>query len=261
MLYSKKGLPQEGELVVCTVSKIQHHSVFVSLDSYKKSAILHISEVSPGRIRNLRDFVKEGKVIVCKVLSTDSFRGHIDVSLRRVSENQRIQLMNKIKQEVRAEKIVEAVCEDKKLKVSEYYAELYGAINKDYEFLHEAFRDYVKGEYKIPAVTESAYLIDLISQRIKPPQVELTGKFQIVSFADDGVEIIKNTLIEAQTVDEEHMALTYNGGGNYNFRITTETFREAEDILKKARDVIEPVFKDKKDALYDLVKNEGKTLS
>ena len=115
MFYHKSGFPEESELVICTVTRIHHHSVFVSLDYYnKKSAMLHISEISPGRIRNINDFVKEGKVIVCKVLSINPDKGHIDVSLRRVSEPQRIQVMNKVKQEQTAEKIIIFIAKENK---------------------------------------------------------------------------------------------------------------------------------------------------
>ena len=69
MLYKKQGYPEEEELVLCTVTNVQHHSVFVNIDEYNLSGMIHISEVSPGRIRNIRDYVKEGKVIVCKVLA------------------------------------------------------------------------------------------------------------------------------------------------------------------------------------------------
>ena len=64
MLYRRSGFPQEHEIVLCTVNKILTHSIFVGLDEYDKQGMLHISEVSPGRIRNLRDFVEEGKKIV-----------------------------------------------------------------------------------------------------------------------------------------------------------------------------------------------------
>lgn len=265
MLYHKKGLPQEGDLVVCTVSKIQHHSVFVNLDHYGKSAILHISEVSPGRIRNLRDYVQEGKVIVCKTLAINPTRGHIDVSLRRVNDNQRIKLINKIKKEKNAEKVVEFFCEEKKLDVKKTYQSIYDKLSGDYEFLHEAFTDFVKGDFTLPKFgfkpADEKLLVELIEQRIKPPQVELTGKFKIVSFANDGVEIIKKTLIEAGKVDKDHLVITYNGGGNYNYRIVTEHFKQAEDILSQAQRIVEKEFADSKRALYEFVKNDGKQLS
>ena len=85
MLLKKEGFPEEDELVMCTVTQVQFHSVFVTLDEYDKGGMIHISEVSPGRIRNIRDFVREGKKIVCKVLRVNEEKGHIDLSLRRVT--------------------------------------------------------------------------------------------------------------------------------------------------------------------------------
>jgi translation initiation factor 2 subunit 1 len=68
MLYHKTGIPEDSELVLCTVNKVLPNSVFVTLDEYGIDGLIHISEVSPGRIRNIRDFVKEGKKVVCKIL-------------------------------------------------------------------------------------------------------------------------------------------------------------------------------------------------
>ena len=99
MLLKKEGFPEEGELVMCTVTNVQYHSVFVRLEEYGKSGMIHISEVSPGRIRNIRDFVKEGKKVICKVLRINLERGHIDLSLRRVSEAQKRNKANDLKKE------------------------------------------------------------------------------------------------------------------------------------------------------------------
>ena len=54
-------MPEEGELVLCTITKIFHHSVFANLDEFGKQGMIYISEVAPGRIRNLRDYVVENK--------------------------------------------------------------------------------------------------------------------------------------------------------------------------------------------------------
>jgi len=86
MLYRREGFPVDDELVFCTVTKIFHSSVFVVLDEYDKSGMINISEIAPGRIRNIRDYIEMGKKIVCKVLRVDSVKGHIDLSLRRVNE-------------------------------------------------------------------------------------------------------------------------------------------------------------------------------
>ena len=85
MLQKKKGFPESDELVFCTVTSVQSHSVFVKLEEYGVGGMIHISEVAPGRIRNIRDFVVENKPVVCKVTSINQERGHIDLSLRRVT--------------------------------------------------------------------------------------------------------------------------------------------------------------------------------
>ena len=85
MFYKKKGMPEQGEIVLCSVKKILHHSVFVYIEEYQGlEGMVHIAEIAPGRIRNIDDYVKEGKRIVCKVLNIDQKKGHIDLSLRRV---------------------------------------------------------------------------------------------------------------------------------------------------------------------------------
>ena len=86
----KKGFPEEDDIVLCTVKKILYHSVFVTLDEYDNlEGMIHISEIAPGRIRNIRDYVREGKKLVCKVLRVRKEKGHFDLSLRRVNEGQR----------------------------------------------------------------------------------------------------------------------------------------------------------------------------
>src|SRR3989344_2821655 len=108
MLYKKPGRPEEGDLVLCTVKRILYHSVFVSIDEYSNlEGMVHISEIAPGRIRNLRDYVKEGKRIVCKVLKIDAQTGNIDLSLRRVGTGLRMKKVAEYKQEEKAEKLLE----------------------------------------------------------------------------------------------------------------------------------------------------------
>jgi len=121
MLLKKEGFPEEDELAICTVTKVQFHSVFANLDEYGKGGMIHISEVSPGRIRNIRDFVKEGKKVVCKVLRINTDRGHIDLSLRRVTEGQKRNKIDELKQEQKAEKILEFVAKDLKIDVKKLF--------------------------------------------------------------------------------------------------------------------------------------------
>ena len=106
MLYHRQGIPEENEIVLCKVSKIFPNSVFVDILEYGKSGLIHISEIAPGRIRNLREYVTPDRQIVCKVLRIDREKGHIDLSLRRVNSHEQSEKLEEIKQELKAEQLV-----------------------------------------------------------------------------------------------------------------------------------------------------------
>jgi translation initiation factor 2 alpha subunit (eIF-2alpha) len=67
-----------------------------------------MSEIAPGRIRNIRDYVVPKKKIVCKVLRISN-SGNIELSLRRVSQKERKEIIEKDKQEKSYTSILKSV--------------------------------------------------------------------------------------------------------------------------------------------------------
>ncbi|MFW5991456.1 MAG: translation initiation factor IF-2 subunit alpha [Candidatus Nanoarchaeia archaeon] len=249
MLLKKEGFPEESELVLCTVTRIQFNSVFVDLDEYKgKSGMLHISEISPGRIRNIRDYVKEGKKIVCVVLKVKQERGHIDLSLRRVNKNQHRKKMETIKKELKAEKIIELIAKEHNMKPKELFDKIANSI--DYEYPADFFEEIVIGETDINQLNLDEKLKkeldETIKQKIKPPTVELTGKYNIRIYEPDGVEKIKKALKKAQDVEKQKISITYMGAGRYEVKITEEDYKLAENLLKKATTTVDKSLKNTK---------------
>lgn len=238
MLLRKEGLPEDNELVICTVTAIHYHSVFVKIDEYDKSGMVHISEISPGRIRNIRDFVKEGKKIVCKVLRVNKEKGHIDLSLRRVNEGQRKDKINEIKQEQLAEKIVEFVAKQRKVDLKQLYDEITKTIFEKYEGLFAAFDDAASGRTTLdqmgvqPEIAKQ--LTGVILQRIKPSEIEIGGKLLLESYEPDGVEVIKEAVKKAGKKAE----LRYMGAGTFSVKVKSLEYKEAEKNLKNFVDII-----------------------
>ncbi len=238
MLMHRTGFPEENEIVLCTVNNIQHHSVFAKLDEYGRVGLIHISEVSPGRIRNIRDYVVEGKKVVCKVLRVDTDKGHIDLSLRRVNESQKKTKISEIKQEQKAEKILEFVCKELKLDIKKIHSELVSKIKQDN--LYQCFEDISFDKYDlVKAGMDSKFvesLTKLVKERIKPPEVEIEGEFKLSSYDSNGVDIIKAGIKKAQIKD--NISIKYEGGGRYSLSIKSSDYKEAEKLLKKS---VEPV--------------------
>ena len=238
MLLTKKGFPEEDELVMCTVTKVQFHSVFVNLDEYGESGMIHISEVSPGRIRNIRDFVREGKKVVCKILRVDEDKGHIDLSLRRVTETQRRTKVDEIKQQQKAEKILEFVAKDLNLDTKKLLEEITENISKKYNSLYEFFQqvagdnDAIKDAGVDAKTTKN--LEEAIKSRIKETGVKIEGKLKLASFASDGVEVIKEALNKAMRVSKEGISIKYLGAGTYNLVVDAKDYKKAEKLLEEA---------------------------
>ncbi len=238
MLFKKHGFPEEGELVLCTVTSVQYHSVFVDIDEYGRGGMIHISEVSPGRIRNIRDFVKEGKKIVCKVLRINQEKGYIDLSLRRVNESEKRRKIDDIKKEQNAEKIIEIAAAKIGIKTEQLYNEISEKITKNYYSIHQFFEEAAKDENKLEGLDiekkHLKVLEETIKQRIKAAEVEVTGKLKITSFAPNGIDIIKESLKKAQEATRGNINLSYLGSGCYRFMVKAPDYKEAEKIMKSA---------------------------
>jgi len=104
--------PDEGELVVCTVQSVKNFGAFVTLDEYGgKEGFIHVRDVATGWVKYIRDYIREGQKVVCKVLQVDPSRGHIDLSLKDVNEHQRREKIREWKNEAKAEKLDRFCCQ------------------------------------------------------------------------------------------------------------------------------------------------------
>lgn len=238
MFLKKKGFPEEDELVLCTVTNTFPHGVFVDIDEYGKSGMIHISEVSPGRIRNIRDFVKEGKKIVCKVLRINEEKGHIDLSLRRVNERQKKEKVNEIKQEQKAEKIVESAAMRLSQDFKKVYDEASSKIFEKYDSLHLCFEDIVKGDISLEKLgidkKTAEALTECVKDRMKPTEVFVEGELRLRSYLPDGIELIKSALDKA--LNKDNVAVLYEGAGKYKIKVKADEYKHAENILEKSKD-------------------------
>lgn len=235
MLTKIKGFPSEDDIVLCTVTKVQRHGVFARLDEFENaSGLIHISEIAPGRIRNIREFVAESKVVVCKVLRIDEKSGHIDLSLRRVNETVRRNKLEQIKQRGKAEKIIEGVAELTKSTPAELYAQVMAALD-GYASLYDAFLDVSEGSLDLSTIgldkTVGEKLQALVLDRVKPPQVTIEGTVKIKSYDPRGVDDVKSIL--AELLEVEGVEISYAGGGAYRYMITAADYKGAELTFEK----------------------------
>ncbi len=229
--------PEEGELVVCTVQNVKNFGAFVTLDEYGgKEGFIHVRDVATGWVKYIRDYIREGQKVVCKVLGVDSSKGHIDLSLKSVNEHQRREKVQQWKNETKAEKLLEIVATrlDKTLdqcweefgyELVDRFGTLYGAFEScaiDEGALEEAE---LSGDWT-PAFMEVA------KENVTPPFVQISGFLELRSPAPDGVDIIKSILKKGRESADEDLEIQYIGAPRYRLVMTAPDYKTAEEAMK-----------------------------
>ncbi len=240
LIVKRDGYPSRGEIVIGTVKRVLDFGAFVSLDEYEgREGMVHISEVASGWIKDIREHVKKGQKVICKVLDINPRRGHIDLSIKDVNERQRREKLQQWKNEMRAFKWLEIIGE--KLNVNMDELEKIGKkLLKEYDSVYSAFEDAAFEGYEVlaPIVGEkfAKEMAELARENIKPKRVKVRGYFELKSMASDGIERIKRALAEAKKVakDGVEMKIEYLGAPRYRIVIEAEDYKIAENVLKKA---------------------------
>ena len=231
-----KEFPDEDELVLCTVTKIAGTTVFVHIDSYNKDGMISTSEIAPGRIRNIRDYVNINKKVVCKIIRIDKAKGHIDLSLRRVSNKDSREIIDEYKKEQTTLLILKMILNESAVQVAEKIKEKYPLK----EFL-EKIRQTPDVLKEFVSEKEAEQISNLINERIKEKIFRKKAILSISSTAPNGLSIIKTALMSAKNAK-----IAYLGAPNYSLMIESKNLKDAE---KK--------FKDTLDMITEKIKKEG----
>ena len=76
--------PEVGLITLGTVEKIVDFGAFVSFDEGREG-LVHISEISEERVKNISDYLVEGEEVEIKVIGIDD-RGKVKLSMKAVQQ-------------------------------------------------------------------------------------------------------------------------------------------------------------------------------
>ncbi len=234
-MYKKEGVPEEGEIVICTVKKVTPHAAFVELDEYGKEAMLHISEVASKWVKRIKDYVDVGNKIVCKVISVKG--DMIDVSLRRVSQGERKRKLSDWKIENRLYQLINALSKAKRKTTTEKIIE---KIVKEYGSLKDFFEEYkedpkVIEELDIPKTWKSK-IAKAFDELIKSSMVEIKKEVKISSTDSFGIEKIKELLRKTEKFAKENgfaVEIKYIAAPRYLIRFEAKDYKVGEKFFNE----------------------------
>jgi translation initiation factor 2 subunit 1 len=232
-------LPEEGELVVGTVTSIRNFGAFVTLDEYnKREAFIHLSEVATGWVKYIRDHIREGQKIVARVLRIDPAKAQIDLSLKRINDHQRRERIQLWKNEQRAIRLLAVVAKALKMEEPETHALFAEGLVEKHSSLFHAFelaaadpKKFGKEHGKEPWV---AAFLKTAQENLTPPHVTIRGILEVRSTSADGLEHIRAALLAAEKVDPENVQVQYVGAPRYRVQVEGAQYKQVEELLKKA---------------------------
>lgn len=250
--------PDLDEFVLATVQKITPYGAICSLDEYGGvEAFIHISEVSAGWIRNIREHLKEGQKIVAKVVFTDRAKHQIDLSLKRVTDVERKRKMEAAQSEKRAQKLFERAAAQLVKPLRQLSQEAGEPLAQEFGSLWKAFEALAQGiepKTKIPKQYLTV-LKEIAGKEIKPKKVEVRATLSLQSFDGNGLERIKKVLEVAGGTCSEGVSsrIHYVSAPLYFVDVTAPDYKTAEKFLQKIEGVIEQASK-QEDVAYALEK-------
>ncbi|TRO48075.1 translation initiation factor IF-2 subunit alpha [Candidatus Bathyarchaeota archaeon] len=240
MAERKQQWPEVGDLVIATIESVTTYGAYAKLDEYDKQGLLHVSEISSGWIRNIRDFVREGQKAVLKVIRVDLEKGHIDLSLRRVTRRAKIEKICQSKQDRKAEALLRGVAEKIGLSPEEIY-EKAGALVEEKYGLYDGFEKVAKEgvevltDIGIPENLAKAFA-EVAEERIRVKMVKVKGMLEIRCMTPNGVKIIKDTFLKAKKTEKTKdidVRFYVIAAPKYSMEVSAENYKRAEEVLQK----------------------------
>ena len=225
--------PDPDELVIAVIKKIMPYGAFCVLPEYNNlEAFLHVSEIAPRWIKNIHEFVSEGQRHVAKIYRIDREKSQVDLSLKRVTEEEKKFKLESVQTEKRAEKLLSLAMKNSKIKltqeaVAEALTKQFGDVWTAFAEAFEKKEDALKG-LELPDSLKKE-IIALAEKNIKKPTVDISGIVNLTCWGTNGVEDIKKILSGA----EKDVTIHYLGAPRYRISLTAPNYKDGEKRLAK----------------------------
>jgi translation initiation factor 2 subunit 1 len=258
MVKSRNKFPREGEFIVAKIHEVQDQYVYVDLIDYEgldyernARGMIHISEISSRWIKNIRNYVRVGQRVVLRVLRVDAEKGHVDLSLRRVNSAQKENRLKEWKYAVKFENLLQFLTETEgvNLTLDEAYELIGFPILDRFDSYQEAIESLKEYGDEILSNIENISddirkkLMKIVDENVSISTVSISGKIKLSFNSENGIDHIKESLIEAKNIIDSKLTrninIHYIAAPFYRLEIVSKDYLDAENILSDALEVIE----------------------
>jgi translation initiation factor 2 subunit 1 len=224
-------IPEESELLVAVIKKIMPYGAFCSLPEYEdREAFLHVSEVAPRWIKNIHEFISEGQRVVVKVHHVDKEKNQVDISIKRVSDEERKRKLELMQNEKRGAKLLEIALDGAKGAIT--LPDAIAEIEKHFDDVYTCFREAsLKGEdalkkMELPKAVK-ARIVEVAQKNIKKPVVTICAIITLSCYSPDAMSTIK----EAFKLPGGEAEIHYLGAPKYKISLSAPDYKSGEKKL------------------------------
>ncbi|PON51397.1 Translation initiation factor 2, alpha subunit [Parasponia andersonii] len=248
--------PEVDMAVMIQVKYIADMGAYVSLLEYNNiEGMILFSELSRRRIRSISSLIKVGRIEPVMVLRVDKEKGYIDLSKRRVSEEDIQACEERYNKSKLVHSIMRHAAETTDTDLEDLYIHVGWPLYRKYGHAFEAFKIIVTDpdsvlstltrEVKeigpdgqevtkvVPAMTEEVKvaLIKNIRRRMTPQPLKIRADIEMKCFQFDGVLHIKDAMRKAEAAGNDDCPVKIKLVAPPLYVLTTQTLDKEQGIL------------------------------
>ncbi|MFB6191362.1 MAG: S1 RNA-binding domain-containing protein [Candidatus Nanohaloarchaea archaeon] len=233
-----KDRPEEGDFVVVTITDVDENSAYAELEEYKdQKGLIHISEVSRSWVQDLTKELGEGEKTVAQVIDAGS--DPVDLSLKRVNDNQKKETMSRWNREKKAEEFLDDLAEILDEDKEDLYEGVVFPLQREFESSFTGFEIAVGEEEKLKDILDDEIVEavqEVAKENINLRQEKLEGELEVSFPQGDGVQRLKKVFenvpegVEVKYVSAPEYSITAWGR---NSRLAKKRMDNAVEILRE----------------------------
>ena len=239
---ARKELPSIGELVIGTVARIEDHGAYVLLDEYGGlEAYAPASEILQSWFHDIKDYLRIGQKAVFRVIRVHPIKKLVDVSYRKVKDEERTEKFLRWKRTLRAVKLLELVAKKVNIPLQEMIEKVGWKLEDYFGDMYKGLEEVAKSDYtvllKLGIDENLAKVIEEVAkQHIEIPEVTLSGIIRLINLRPNGVEYIRNILSNALKLGMEKgvkIRIYVVGPPRYRIDVTGKDPKYLEQVLNE----------------------------
>ncbi len=255
-LLNRRQYPDVGEVVVGTIKELHDYGAYLELDEFNGlRAFLPWIEVSNRSFRSIDDVLKVNERVAVKVIRVNKSKGQVDVSLKKVTDDERKRKMTWWKRTQKAVNIVLMIAKGLKKSEKQAYSEVIWKLEDKYG---DAMTGLEMAAIEGPAPLVNAGvpqewvapLVEAAKKYVEIKRVRLSAVITLKSKEPDGIDRIRKILetVEGMAAGDANISIKVYAIGSPRYRVDIigVDYKELEDLFNKMQNSVTSLSKELK---------------